>query len=59
VLGPHTGGQIELRGPVEVMQAELSELSRFRFPLIPAGRYTLTLRLDTAEVEIADLQVGL
>jgi anti-sigma factor RsiW len=58
VLGPHTSGQIELRGPAEVMQAELSELSRFRFPPIPAGRYTLNLRLDTAEVEIADLEVG-
>jgi hypothetical protein len=59
VLGPHTSGQIELHGPTEVLQAELSELSRFRFPPIPTGRYTLTLRLDTAEVEIADLEVGL
>jgi hypothetical protein len=58
VLGPHTSGQVELHGPAEVVQTELSELSRFRLPPIPAGRYTLTLRLDAAEVEIADLEVG-
>jgi hypothetical protein len=58
VLGPHTGGQAELRGPAAAVQATLGELSRFRLPPIPAGRYALILRLDAAEVEIADLEVG-
>jgi hypothetical protein len=58
VLGPHSGGQVELRGPADAVQAGLSELSRFRLPPIPAGRYTLILHLDAAEVEIGDLEVG-
>jgi hypothetical protein len=58
VLGPHTGGQIKLRGPAIAMQTELSALNRFRLPQIPAGRYTLSLHLDAAEVEIVDLEVG-
>jgi hypothetical protein len=58
VLGPRTGGQVELRGPAAAVQTELSALNRFRLPPIPAGRYLLSLRLDTADLEIADLEVG-
>jgi hypothetical protein len=58
VLGPRTGGQVELRGPAAIVQAKLNALNRFRLPPIPAGRYMLSLRLDAAEVEIADLEVG-
>jgi hypothetical protein len=58
VLGPRTGGQIELRGPAAAVQAELNALNRFRLPPIPPGRYLLSLRLDTTDVEIADLEVG-
>jgi anti-sigma factor RsiW len=58
VLGPRTGGQVELRGPAAIVQTELNALNRFLLPPIPAGRYMLSLRLDTAEVEIADLEVG-
>jgi hypothetical protein len=59
VLGQRASGQVELRGPATVVQTELIALNRFRLPPIPAGRYLLSLHLDAADIEIADLEVGL
>jgi hypothetical protein len=59
LLGPYTGGYVELHGPAERVRSDLSELSRFRLPPVLAGNYALTLRLDAVEIEIADLELGM
>jgi hypothetical protein len=59
VLGPDTAGRAELRGAANVVQAVLSDLSEFALPAVPAGRYALVLHLADAEVEVADLPVGI
>jgi hypothetical protein len=58
VLGSEASGQAELRGDAIQVQAELGDLSEFALPPVPAGRYTLILRLAEAEIEVTDLEVG-
>jgi hypothetical protein len=59
VLGPSTGsGQVALAGSAASAKAALNELSEFTLPPVPAGDYTLTLRLDDIEIEVERLQVG-
>ena len=59
VLGPTVGGgQAALAGLVATVEAILNELSEFVLPPVPAGDYTLTLRLSDVEVEVARLQIG-
>jgi hypothetical protein len=56
VLGAVAGGQAELHGPATV-QAELNSLSEFNLPPVPPGAYTLILRLDDLEIDMA-LTIG-
>jgi len=59
VLGPTMGGgQAALAGTVTTAEAALNELSEFLLPPVPAGDYTLTLRLSDVEVEVARLEIG-
>jgi hypothetical protein len=58
VLGPCTGGLVELRGPLRAVQSTLDELCTFTLPPVPADIYTLTLRLPEIEVELPSLQIG-
>jgi hypothetical protein len=58
VLGPAPGGgEAALSGPAAAETA-LNELNEFTLPPVPAGDYTLTLRLADIEVEVDKLQVG-
>jgi hypothetical protein len=60
VLGECAGGWAEL-GVAEdegrAARAELNELCEFALPVVPAGSYTLRLRLDDLLVEIPDLNL--
>ena len=59
VLGPSTGGgQVALASSATTAKVVLNELSEFTLPPVPAGDYTLTLRLDDIEIEVDRLQVG-
>jgi hypothetical protein len=58
VLGPETAGEVGVTGPVEA-RAALSNLGEFTLPPLPAGRYTMTLRLGDLEVVIPELEIGL
>lgn len=60
VLGECAGGWAELGGAEEKGQsarAALNELCEFALPVVPAGSYTLRLRLDDLLVEIPDLNL--
>ena len=60
VLGECAGGWAELGGGEErasAARAELNELCEFALPAVPAGSYTLRLRLDDLLVEIPDLDL--
>jgi anti-sigma factor RsiW len=56
VLGPNTGGAAELHGPL-LEQTTLNDMSKFTFSSVPSGTYTLTLRLEEIDVEIAGLEL--
>jgi len=59
VLGPSTGaGQVVLASQADTAEAVLNELSEFTLLPVPAGDYTLTLRLTGIEVDVGRLQVG-
>ena len=60
VLGECGGGWAELGGAEDSRQAaraDLNELCEFALPVVPAGSYTLRLRLDDLLVEIPDLDL--
>ncbi|HVF57884.1 MAG TPA: hypothetical protein VM934_17160 [Pyrinomonadaceae bacterium] len=62
VLGPcPAGGRVEIEGSREAVgaaeSAELNNLCEFILPPVPAGSYTLRLRLDDLEVEIPELDL--
>jgi anti-sigma factor RsiW len=56
VLGAVAGGQAELQG-LATVQADLNHLSEFDLPPVPPGAYTLILRLDDLEIDMA-LNIG-
>lgn len=49
------GGKVELASLPVTVQAELNEQCEFTLPAVPAGRYTLRLRLADTEIEVPDL----
>lgn len=57
VLGPETSGAVELTGPEVLVRSPLSDMCEFALPPVPAGSYTLTLRLDGSETVLADLML--
>jgi hypothetical protein len=56
VHGPNAGGEAELHGP-SLEQTRLNEMSKFTFSPVQSGTYTLTLRLEEIDVEIAGLEL--
>lgn len=58
VLGPCSGGHVELRGEEATVQTDLNALCEFAFPLAASGNYTLILQLAEAELYIPDLRLG-
>ena len=59
VFGTIGGEKIELNGPTGTTLSYLNALSEFRLPPIPAGSYNLIVHLQTADVEIAGLEIGI
>jgi anti-sigma factor RsiW len=59
VLGPCAGGEVEVAaaGAETAARAELNELCEFTLPPVPAGVYTLRLRVDEVEVELPELSL--
>jgi hypothetical protein len=58
VLGQDcAGGRIEIEGVSGSAGADLNDLCEFTLPRVPAGTYTLRLRLGNAEVEIPQLEL--
>lgn len=59
VLGEDcVGGRIELEGQSgQLTAADLNDLCEFRLPPVPAGSYTVRLRLGNVEVEIPQLEL--
>ena len=51
------GAQIELSGATGTVNTELNELCEFTFPPIPAGNYSLRVRMPDVEIEIPELEL--
>ena len=58
VLGARPPGQVELRGPEAVLQAELSADGEFVLRPVPQGIYELALQLQAVEIAIPVLEIG-
>ena len=58
VLGPCTGGTVELQGVNRIVRAGLNELCEFALPPLADGEYTLTLHLNHMDLEIPGLKLG-
>lgn len=50
-------GQIEISGVAGRSKATLNELCEFTLPPIPAGKYSLTVRMLDREIEIPELEL--
>ena len=58
LLGPDcAGGQVEIDGEGQAATATLNDLGEFTLPPVPAGSYTLRLRLSDTQVEIPQLEL--
>ena len=57
VLGQCTGGQVKLKGDAATATVEMNDLCEFTLPPVPAGRYTLQVRLVDVEVEVPELDL--
>ena len=57
LLGSVTPGRVAIDNADISTTAELSNLSEFVLPPVPAGTYTLTIRLDDRDIAIADLEI--
>jgi hypothetical protein len=58
LLGSSQGGEVELHGPGGVARATLNQLCEFKLTPVQPGLYTLMLRLDGADLEMTDLDIG-
>lgn len=58
VLGNCAGGRVHLEGTSGAADAELNELCEFAFPPVPAGSYTLRLRLAETEIEVPEIELN-
>jgi hypothetical protein len=57
LLGQCEGGQVRLEGEAATATVEMNDLCEFTLPPVPAGRYTLQLRLTDVEVEVSELDL--
>lgn len=57
VLGECTGGEVELKGAGGAANASLNEQCEFSLAPLPAGSYTLYLRLTDREIEVPEFQL--
>ena len=58
VLGPCTGGEVELQSATRTIHAGLNELCEFALPPLAEGVYTLKLHLGHVDLEIPELKLG-
>ncbi len=58
LLGNCHGGEVELHGQQGVARATLNLLCEFKLSPIQPGLYTLTLHLDSTDLEITNLDIG-
>jgi hypothetical protein len=58
LLGISQGGEVELHGPQGAARATLNQLCEFKLSPVQPGLYTLSLRLDGADLDITDLDIG-
>jgi len=59
LLNADAQGLAELHGAAGDRHAPLNEVGEFLLAPVPAGRYTMTLRLTTAEIEIPEIEIGM
>lgn len=58
ILGPCSGGEVELYGPAQVMSVSLNALCEFSIEPVPPGTYALVLHLPDIELEVNALTIG-
>ena len=58
VLGPCSGGEVEVTGAAGSQKLPLDELCEFSLPPMSSGDYVLSLLLQDVEVEIPALKLG-
>ncbi len=58
ILGDCEGGEIEIKNSSLSKQTALNQLCEFTLPQVPAGTYSLTLRLNHIEIEVPNLDLG-
>jgi hypothetical protein len=55
VLGPDAEGEVALTGSGTALRSGLNDMCEFAFPPVPAGTYSLSLRLAEAEIVLPDI----
>lgn len=58
LLGPEAPGTVTLSGSAVQVSAPLNDLGEFSLPLVPSGRYTLTVHQDQLEIVVPNLEFG-
>jgi anti-sigma factor RsiW len=58
VLGAKAGGVVELRGANSTQRAVFDEHCKFVMQPVTAGRYSLFVQTDTADIDVDELQIG-
>jgi hypothetical protein len=51
------GGLVEISGTTGTAETSLNELCEFTLPAIPAGKYSLRVRMPDVEIEIPELEL--
>jgi hypothetical protein len=57
ILGACTPGEVVVEGAADHVAAELNDICEFSLPPLPAGVYSLILRLEDVEVEVPRLEL--
>lgn len=58
VLGPCSGGEVELRGEMATVKTFLNDLCEFTLEPVPDGTYVLSFQLSGAQLKIPELKLG-
>jgi anti-sigma factor RsiW len=58
VLGPCSGGEVELRGEMATVKTFLNDLCEFTLEPTPDGTYVLSFQLSGAQLKIPELKLG-
>jgi len=58
VLGPCSGGEVELQGEMATAKTLLNDLCEFTLNSVPDGTYVLSFHLPDAQLKIPELKLG-